>query len=402
MRSTPLPDTLRGWLPVVVGGGAALVVLAGCKPKELEHPRDEKTLLARSAISADADRLIDALVNNKVRELHAWMTPTLQGQLRLADLSATNQRLRDGYGTPLGILEERTHTARASCAGTRGWWCTRTASRGARTGCIQRLVLYQFALKGDRLDRLLVREHLDVKALKNPARRYTMVTRPHFVSTGEWTVSHGGKRRMTNYHHGSRGQRYAYDIVVQKGGALARGQRQQGGYCYGLPFLAPAPGTVVRAINDVPTTAPGCGHGRRQRGGDRPRLRRVLGELAHDPRDGGGEGGRQGGARAGAGQGRQLGAQQRPAHPLPILERQHGRLVAADRAAGAVRRRVRRRDLVPAQDAGARRTGAAQQAGEGREEGARGGADRRGDVAPCPLQGLGAGFDNWARGWAFS
>ena len=92
MRST-LPDPLRGWLPVWAVA-LAIVVLAGCKPKELEHPRDEKTLLARSAISADADRLIDALVNNKVRELHAWMTPTLQGQLRLDDLSATNQRLR--------------------------------------------------------------------------------------------------------------------------------------------------------------------------------------------------------------------------------------------------------------------------------------------------------------------
>lgn len=249
MRSNPLPSSLA-----VV---ALALGLVGCKPKELEHPRDEKILLAKSAISADADRLIDALVNNRVRELRAWMTPALQGQLRLEDLSATNQRLRDGYGTPLGLLEERTHME-----GDLRWYSGLVVHAHGKPGSPdrrlhQRLVLYQFALKGDRLDRLLVREHLDILALKSPARRYTLVTRPHFVSTGEWTVSHGGKRRATNYHHGSRAQRYAYDLVVQKGGRSRDGSSNQAAFCYGLPVLAPAPGTVVRAINDVAENRPG-------------------------------------------------------------------------------------------------------------------------------------------------
>jgi len=98
MRSTPLPVL-----------ALALVILGGCRPKELEHPRDEKTLLARSAIAPEADRLIDALMHHRIKDLHAWMTPGLQGQVRLGDLSATSQRLRDGYGEPIGILEERTH-----------------------------------------------------------------------------------------------------------------------------------------------------------------------------------------------------------------------------------------------------------------------------------------------------
>jgi hypothetical protein len=249
MRSTPLPFLLSAL--------ALALIAVGCRPKELEHPRDEKSLLARSAISADADRLIDALVNNRVRELHAWMTPSLQGQLRLEDLTATQQRLRNGYGTPLGILEEHTHQE-----GDLRWYSGLVVHAHGKPGSPdrrlhQRLVLYQFALKGERLDRLLVREHLDVKALKSPARRYTLVTRPHFVSTGEWTVAHGGKRRATNYHHGSRGQRYAYDIVVQKGGRSRSRSGNQGAHCYGLPFLASAPGTVVRAINDVPDNRPG-------------------------------------------------------------------------------------------------------------------------------------------------
>jgi len=246
MRSTPLPVL-----------ALALVILGGCRPKELEHPRDEKTLLARSAIAPEADRLIDALMHNRIKDLHAWMTPGLQGQVRLGDLSATSQRLRDGYGEPIGILEERTHQE-----GALRWYSGLVVHAHGKPGSPdrrlhQRLVLYQFALAGDRLDRLLVREHLDVKALRIPARRYTLVTRPHFISTGEWTVSHGGKRRGTNYHHGSRSQYYAYDIVVQKGGRSRRGRGNEGAYCYGLPVLATAPGTVVRAINDVAENPPG-------------------------------------------------------------------------------------------------------------------------------------------------
>lgn len=254
MRGLQAPPPLAALLLA-----GALAGLGACKPKELEHPRAEATLKQRSAVSPAADRLIDGLMGNKVRELHAWMSPGLRGQLRLQDLADTSERLRVGYGQPLGILEERVHKE-----GDLTWYSGLVVHAHGRPGSPdrrlhQRLVLYQFALAGDKLDRLLVREHLDVKAITSPARRYTLVTRVHFISSGEWTVSHGGKRRATNYHHGSRGQRYAYDLVVQKGGR----QRDGGGssnkdyHCYGMQVLAPAPGKVVRAINDVPDNRPG-------------------------------------------------------------------------------------------------------------------------------------------------
>lgn len=253
----PRAPTLAGLLLLLPLIGL-LAGAAGCKPKELEHPRPETALKQRSAISPAADRLIDGLMSNRVRELHQWMTPGLRGQLRLEDLSATSQRLRDGYGQRLGILEERVHRE-----GDLVWYSGLVVHAHGRPGSPdrrkhQRLVLYQFALAGDRLDRLLVREHLDIAAITSPARRYTLVTRVHFIGTGEWTVSHGGKRRATNYHHGSRGQRYAYDLVVQKGGRQRDGSGGNANYfCYGQPILAPAPGKVVRAINDVPENRPG-------------------------------------------------------------------------------------------------------------------------------------------------
>lgn len=237
----------------------ALLLAAGCKPRELSHPFEERTLVAHSAISPEAEKLIQALMRNEVAVLQKWMTTELRAQLRFEDISATSDRLRAGYGVPLGIVEEHTHRE-----GDLLWYSGLVVHAHGKPGSPdrrrhQRLVLYQFALRGDKLDRLLVREHLDVRHLGVPARRYTLVTRIHFVSTGEWTVSHGGKRRMTNYHHGSRGQRYAYDMVVQKGG------RQRGAdngsnkdyYCYGLPVLAPAAGTVARAIDGIPENRPG-------------------------------------------------------------------------------------------------------------------------------------------------
>ncbi len=237
---------------------AALVVAPACRPLELEHPYVESSLPPHSR-EPEAERLIQALMRNEIMEMQNWMTPELRTQLRIEDISATSDRLRNGYGNPIGIVEEKVHRE-----GELEWFSLLVLHARGKPGSPdrrlkQRLVLYQFALRGELLDRLLVREHLDVRHLKSPARRYTLVTRIHFVSTGEWTVSHGGKRRSTNYHHGSRGQHYAYDLVVSKGGRQNGGDRQSNKdyFCYGLPVLAPAPGTVTTAIDGVPENRPG-------------------------------------------------------------------------------------------------------------------------------------------------
>lgn len=230
----------------------------GCKPEGVQRPPDPAALKARSELMPEADRLVDGLLLGRVSELHATMSPSLKARVRPPDLAAAGERLRVRYGNPLGIVEERTHRE-----GDLVWYSgvvLHAKGKAGAPGRVYRLVLYQFALDEQRaLDRLLVREHLAVNELRPPARRYTLVTRIHFFGDGEWTVTHGGKRAGTNYHHGSRGQRYAYDIVVMKGGRSkapgADGNKAH--YCYGLPLLAPAPGTVVKAINDVPDNPPG-------------------------------------------------------------------------------------------------------------------------------------------------
>jgi murein DD-endopeptidase MepM/ murein hydrolase activator NlpD len=127
-------------------------------------------------------------------------------------------------------------------------------------------VLYQFALtRAAKLDKLLVREHIPVEDMAPPAEHYMPITRFHFPSAGEWTVAHGGRRRATNYHHGSRKQRFAYDLVVQVGGRTKpRGRgRNRDFFAYGRPVLAPAAGVIVRAVDGVRENIPG----KRGRGG---------------------------------------------------------------------------------------------------------------------------------------
>jgi len=252
-RAPGLPGLLG-----LLGLLATLVSAPACRPIALEHPYVEGSLKPRSS-EAEAERLIQALMRNEIAELQGWMTPELRAQLSFADISATSDRLRNGYGNPIGVVEEKVHRE-----GDLEWFSLLVLHARGKPGSPdrrlkQRLVLYQFALRGELLDRLLVREHLDVRHLESPARRYSLVTRIHFVSTGEWTISHGGKRRATNYHHGSRSQRYAYDMVVSKGGRQHGGDRKSNKdyFCYGLPVLAPAPGVVSQAIDGVAENRPG-------------------------------------------------------------------------------------------------------------------------------------------------
>jgi hypothetical protein len=229
----------------------SLVAGFGCKPRDLRPP-DQARLKQRSELMPEADRLIDGLLLGRVAELHAWMSPSLKSVVRPPELAATGERLRTRYGQPVGILEEKVHKE-----GDLTWYSGLVVHARGKVGAPDRqarLVLYQFAITPDRaLDRLLVREHLAFEQIVGPARRYATVTRLHFVSTGEWTVIHGGPRKMTNYHHGHRGQRFAYDMVVMKNGRSkpVGGSGNKDAYCYGYPILAPAAGKVVKAINDV-------------------------------------------------------------------------------------------------------------------------------------------------------
>lgn len=242
---------------LVIGLVACLGLGPACKPPPAVQVPPAKSLLATSAALPEADRLIRGVVDGDIAALRAWMTPWLRAQVSAADLIDASGRIRKRHGRFVGIVEERVHRE-----GSLTWYSGLVLHRGAaalsQADGRLRLMLYQFALDPQKnLTRLLVREHIPLRDIRAPASDYLAITRFHFPSPGEWTIVHGGRRKSTNYHHGSRSQRFAYDIVIRDAGRQRSGKQNSDALCYGKTLTAPAAGTVVTAINNVPENRPG-------------------------------------------------------------------------------------------------------------------------------------------------
>lgn len=76
--------------------------------------------------------------------------------------------------------------------------------------------------------------------------------------TGEWFVFWGGNNEFVNYHYESLGQRYAYDLVIQRDGYSYKGDpaKNESYYAFGQPVVAPRDGTVVRVKNHIADNHP--------------------------------------------------------------------------------------------------------------------------------------------------
>lgn len=71
---------------------------------------------------------------------------------------------------------------------------------------------------------------------------------------GEWFVVWGGRTLEKNYHAADRAQRFAADLLIYRNGSSHGGEPQvlESYYCWDLPILAPADGTVHSVVNDLP------------------------------------------------------------------------------------------------------------------------------------------------------
>lgn len=76
---------------------------------------------------------------------------------------------------------------------------------------------------------------------------------------GSWFVFWGGRTMSQNYHTVSPQQRFAYDILIMKGGKshIGDGKKNEDYYCFGQPIFAPAASTVVATASDVADNVPG-------------------------------------------------------------------------------------------------------------------------------------------------
>jgi len=76
---------------------------------------------------------------------------------------------------------------------------------------------------------------------------------------GDWFVFWGGHDIDNNYHAVSKSQRFAYDLLMMKGGSshTSTGTVLSDYYCYGAEVLAPAAGAIVWSCDSLPDQVPG-------------------------------------------------------------------------------------------------------------------------------------------------
>lgn len=138
------------------------------------------------------------------------------------------------------------------------WLGSTIYHRSARHTLADSTVWIQWAIRPDgRADGFLVQE--EVTPAPTSFLAYETRARLRLPFNGEWFVFWGGESVPLNFHAAYPDQRFATDFVIARGGRSYTGDRTANSkfYCWGEPVLAPAPGTVVTAVDGIPDNVPG-------------------------------------------------------------------------------------------------------------------------------------------------
>jgi len=89
---------------------------------------------------------------------------------------------------------------------------------------------------------------------------YQTITNLELPFEGEWHIEIGGRTFRDGLHHFiSRGERYAYDVLVEIDGEnfSGDGTRNEDHFCFGKRLNAPSDGIIVEIENNVDDNQPG-------------------------------------------------------------------------------------------------------------------------------------------------
>lgn len=97
------------------------------------------------------------------------------------------------------------------------------------------------------------------KAAESPHLQRDTVADLRLPFNGEWYVFWGGRDIEQNYHAAHPAQRFAYDFVQRVDGRSHTGDGSEVAqyHCWDEPILAPADGTVIETVGDLPDQAIG-------------------------------------------------------------------------------------------------------------------------------------------------
>jgi len=209
-------------------------------------PRDEVAMRAGRELS----RLF---LEGDTDAVWARMTPQMQEALgSAAALAGFRAKVAGDLGEEQAVLDESTTPAPGA----------RIYLRTARWSRLPTPILMQWAIDdAGKVAGFFVKPGPGATPQAAPSPYLDYQTRAHLrlPFDGEWHVVWGGRDIARNYHAAFPGQRFAYDLLKVVDGSSHRdgGKALEDYYCWNRRILAPAAGTVLEAVDDLPDQAIG-------------------------------------------------------------------------------------------------------------------------------------------------
>lgn len=186
---------------------------------------------------------------------HETLWERLGGAMRTAlggsvtGLQAAHGNLTGQLGKEVELLRERTPTVPSGYAYVR-------EARFEKTGEMTLEFVWQFDA-----DEKVIGFQISPKQTEAESRflDYETKTELQLPIVDPWHVFWGGRSLEENYHTAYPDQRFAYDLLIMKGGKTHEGdpKKNESYFCWGKHIVAPGAGVVVSVANDVVDNVPG-------------------------------------------------------------------------------------------------------------------------------------------------
>lgn len=201
------------------------------------------TTAANDAVVAEGRERSTAFLAGDLVGIWEDMSPELRGLLgSIQEFEAFRVSVRDDFGEETEIVSEEVQPGVG----------VDTYIRTSKWSLVEGPFVTQWSIAEDEIT------SFSMEALPALAQTrfldYDTQTALRLPFNGEWFVVWGGRTLEQNYHAADRAQRFAIDVLIYRAGLTHQGdpQLKSNYYCWDEPILAPANGTVVGMVNDLP------------------------------------------------------------------------------------------------------------------------------------------------------
>jgi murein DD-endopeptidase MepM/ murein hydrolase activator NlpD len=205
-----------------------------------------------AAAKTRAKQLYEYLIKGQSAQLYAAFSPDMKKNSSEAKVVTVSRQITTKLGTPGEVIGESFLPGMLQPA--------TIYSRVTKYSKGQVPVMVGLAVNEQgQLDTMQINPVQDPP--KDSYANYIDRTKLHLPFEGTWLVTQGGRRVFENAYAASDDDRYGVSFVFLKDGMPfdSDGKQNEDYYCWNQPVLAPAAGTVVQTVNNVPDHPPGNG-----------------------------------------------------------------------------------------------------------------------------------------------